>query len=80
MPTIARIGPYRVFFFRNERGEPPHVHIERESAVAKFRLDPVRLASSVGFTARELRRLEGLVLERRSRFLEAWVEHFGSQH
>ena len=79
MPTIGRIGPDRFLFFSNERGEPPHVHIEREESVAKFWLDPVRLASSSGFSARELRRLEPLVLEHRIRFVEAWHEFFGPQ-
>jgi hypothetical protein len=77
MPTIARIGPYRFFFFSNERGEPPHVHVERDDAIAKFWLDSVRLASSSGFPARELRRLEPVVLENRTRFLEGWHEFFG---
>jgi hypothetical protein len=80
MPTIARIGPYRFFFFSNERGEPPHVHVEREEAIAKFWLNPVRLASSSEFSARELRRLEPVVLENHTRFLEAWREFFGSEH
>ena len=24
MPTVLRWGPYRAFFYSNERGEPPH--------------------------------------------------------
>ncbi|HMD50258.1 MAG TPA: DUF4160 domain-containing protein [Bryobacteraceae bacterium] len=58
MPTIARLGPYRVFFFSNERLEPPHVHIQRERFLAKYWLEPISLASATGFSARELRRLE----------------------
>jgi hypothetical protein len=27
MPTILRWGPYRTFFYSNERGEPPHIHV-----------------------------------------------------
>ena len=44
MPTIARIGPYRFFFYGNEGSEPPHVHVQRERMLAKFWLDPVSLA------------------------------------
>ncbi len=36
MPTVTRIGAYRFFFFSNEGTEPPHVHVEREDALAKF--------------------------------------------
>jgi hypothetical protein len=43
MPTVLRSGPYRLFFYSGDRGEPPHVHVERESSVAKVWLDPVRL-------------------------------------
>ena len=47
MPTVLRIGgPYRFFFFAGDRGELPHIHVEREDKLAKFWLDPVRLQSS----------------------------------
>src|SRR5688572_3522127 len=44
MPTVARIGPYRFFFYGNEGTEPPHIHVQRERRLAKFWLDPVLLA------------------------------------
>ncbi|MCX5740383.1 MAG: DUF4160 domain-containing protein [Proteobacteria bacterium] len=76
MPTVARIGPYRFFFFSNEGVEPAHVHIQREQALAKFWLRPVVLASSSGFASHELRRLQGLVEEHREHFQESWREFF----
>jgi len=36
VPTILRDGPYRFFFFSNEGFEPPHVHVQRDRAIAKF--------------------------------------------
>lgn len=36
MPTVLHIGPYRYFFYSNERGEPAHIHIRRDRALAKF--------------------------------------------
>lgn len=60
MPTIESIGPYRFFFFAADRHEPPHVHVERDQHVAKFWLDPVRLAASGGFNAKELGRIQNL--------------------
>jgi hypothetical protein len=76
VPTVARIGPYRFFFFSNEGSEPPHVHVERDGSLAKFWLRPIALASWSGFTSHELRRLTGMVSENRSRFEEAWDEFF----
>ena len=76
MPTVARIGPYRFFFFSNEKGEPPHIHVQHERRLAKFWLDPVALASSSHFKAHDLRTVEGLVVENSQRFLTAWNEYF----
>ena len=79
VPTVARIGAYRFFFFSNEGSEPAHIHIQRERALAKFWLAPVVLASSSGFPSHELRRLQSIVEENRGRFEEAWREFFTSQ-
>jgi hypothetical protein len=49
MPTVLCLGPYRFFFYGDDREEPPHVHVEREDHLAKFWLEPVRLQRSVGF-------------------------------
>ena len=75
-PTVMRSGPYRFFFFSNEAGEAAHIHVQRERMLAKFWLQPVRLARSTGFSARELRRIEGIVKESEATLLEAWHEYF----
>ena len=36
MPTVLRIGAYRLFFFAGDRYEPAHIHIERDDNLAKF--------------------------------------------
>lgn len=76
MPTVLRAGPYRFFFFSNEGLESPHIHVQRDQALAKFWLSPVALASASGFSARELNRIEQLVAEARQDFEEAWREFF----
>lgn len=78
MPTVLRIGGYRFFFYSNESGEPPHIHVQRERLLAKFWLKPVSLASSSGFAAQELNKLLGLVESHQQVFVEAWNEFFGS--
>jgi hypothetical protein len=76
MPTINTIGPYRLFFYSAEGVEPPHVHIRRDRATAKFWLNPTRLAKSSRFSDHELRILHKLVDENQTEILAAWNEHF----
>ncbi len=76
MPTIMQIGPYRLFFYSADGGEPPHVHIERDAGIAKYWLGPVRLARSRGFAPAELRSMERMVREHEPKILEAWHEYF----
>jgi hypothetical protein len=76
MPTVLRVAGYRFFFFSGEGREPPHIHVESAGNYAKFWLRPVALARSVGYNAREIRRLRDLVVEHRDRFEEKWNEHF----
>jgi hypothetical protein len=80
MPTIARLGTYRVFFFSNERLEPPHVHIQREKSLAKYWREAISLVSATGFSARELRKLEQLATENQPGWLEAWHEFFSRRN
>jgi Domain of unknown function (DUF4160) len=76
VPTLAIIGPYRFFFWSNEGTEPAHVHVERDAETAKFWLDPVALAHASGFSARELRAIEKIVIEHGDVWKEAWNEYF----
>lgn len=78
MPTVLRSGPYRVYFYANDRNEPPHVHVERDENRAKFWLNPVRLFDSSGFSRAEINRLRALVVANESAFLRAWHEFFGN--
>ena len=76
MPTILRIGPYRFFFYAGDRDEPPHIHVERDTSISKFWLDPVRLQSSGGFGGSEIKRIQKLVEESREELLRGWNEYF----
>lgn len=77
MPTVLRIGSFRFFFYSNENNEPAHIHIQKDNCLAKFWLNPVVLASSVRFSAIELRQLSKLVKKNEKLFLERWNEYFG---
>jgi len=76
MPTVERINGFRFYFYSHEPNEPPHVHIDRGGATAKFWLDPVALARTVGYKPQELTALSVLVRQNRERFLEAWHAFF----
>ena len=78
MPTVLRIGPYRFYFYSADGSEPPHIHVERDGLIAKFCLNPVRLARSGGFGPTELREIERLASENTQLLQEAWNEYLGA--
>ncbi len=78
MPTILRIGPYRLFFYASDREEPIHVHVERGECLAKFWVDPVRLQKSIGFRRSEISRIAKIVYQYQGEIKEAWNEYFGN--
>lgn len=77
MPTVLRIEPYRFYFYSHEPNEPPHVHVDRDSSTAKFWLEPVSLANNIGFSAKDLRKVQAVVQEQKQFLLEAWNGYFG---
>jgi hypothetical protein len=78
MPRIRSIpGPYRFFFTSFHCSEPPHVHVEREDKTCKFWLEPLELARSHGFSARELSLIRRLIGTHLAAILEARCEHCG---
>lgn len=69
MPTVLRIGP--------DANEPPHVHVKRDQAQAKFWLEPqARLEWQRGFAARELNVMLKLAIEHREFLLGEWRGRF----
>lgn len=79
MPTVLRSGPYRFYFYSHEPNEPPHIHVDRDDLSAKFWIEPVGLARNLGFSAKELRRVQKVVHQHQADFLEAWHGYFGAQ-
>ena len=79
MPTVLRVGPYRVYFYSHDLSEPPHVHVDRDVQSAKFWLAPVALARNLGFSPKELRAVERMLIENEKDLLEAWNDHFRHQ-
>ena len=77
MPTVMIVGPYRVFLYSSDGGEPRHIHVERDDRVAKLWLEPVVLEASGGFSRRDINRIHRLVVAHQGELIDAWNEFFG---
>ena len=75
MPNVLRSGPYRFYFYSHETNEPPHVHVDNDELSAKFWLQPVGLARNFGFSPKELRRIQKLVIQHQEQLIGGleWV-------
>jgi len=76
MPTVLRLFGWRFHFYSDEGSEPPHIHVNTGDGECKFWLAPVRLARSENVKPLVMRRIEGVVVERETFFLEKWHEYF----
>ncbi len=76
MPTVLRLGPYRFYFYSHEPNEPPHIHVDHDNLSAKFWLEPVQLARNIGFSARDLRKLEQMIIDNHEELQEKPNEYF----
>ena len=76
MPTVLRYRGYRFYFYSHEPNEPPHIHVDKDNLSAKFWLSPVFLARNIGFSGKELRKIQSIVESNQTKFLEAWNEYF----
>jgi hypothetical protein len=78
MPTVLRVGPYRLYFYSHDLvNEPAHVHVDRDDLSAKFWLSPVALARNLGFGASELRRIERIIQDHHVELLTKWNNEYG---
>lgn len=71
-PQVYRERNYSFRMYFNEGHEPPHVHVVRGDAAAKFWLTPVAPVWNRGFHRGELRWILGQLTERRNFFMEQW--------
>lgn len=69
--------PLSVLFHQLRLQRAARVHVEREHKTCKFWLEPLGLARSHGFGARELNVIRRIVKTHRAVILEAWHEHCG---
>jgi hypothetical protein len=79
MPTVLRIGPYRFFFYADERQEPPHIHIVAAEKEAKYWLLPLQQSWNEGFRSGELKEIEAIIAVNLNLLLEAWNDFFSGR-
>ena len=75
-PTIHDEDGFRFRFWSIDRAEPPHVHVTKGGAQAKWWLDPIREQRSKGFNPSQRRRIRDILLQQQDRMLEQWHETF----
>lgn len=66
----------RCFFFSSDRTEPIHIHVKRDHKLAKFWLEPVRIAYNYGFSETELNRVADIVRKHETELSKAWHAYF----
>ena len=79
MPTILRVKGYQFYFYAQDSKEPPHVHVAKAGADAKFWLSPPRLAVNHGFRPHDLKEIAEITEENEAFVMEKWNEFFGPQ-
>jgi hypothetical protein len=76
MPTVLRVDGFRFFFYSNEGNEPAHIHVQKAEKYAKFWLNSIQVAESIGYNSKELQRIQNIITEHWELLQEAWNEHF----
>jgi len=79
-PTALRHGPYRFFFYSNERGESPHIHVTNGPGQVKVWLDDRQTlapGSRIALADHEVSEIRSLIKEHHEHLLEAWHDFFG---
>jgi hypothetical protein len=72
------LEPYRAFFYSNEGGEPPHIHVRSGDREAKFWLHDLSVAVNAGFPAHEIGAIIRHLRPQRDLLEGKWHEHFGN--
>lgn len=77
MPTILRSHGFQFYFYSHEPNEPPHVHVDKGGASAKFWLEhDVALAKNMGYSATDLRQIYRIIKDHQTFLLGKWNEYF----
>jgi hypothetical protein len=76
VPTILYEQGFRFSFFAADGHEPPHVHVTKGGADAKWWLETVTEAYNHGFTRSDRSKIRRIITEYREFLLEEWRRFF----
>jgi hypothetical protein len=76
MPKVLEINGFIFFFYSQEGNEPPHIHIRKAGATAKFWLSPIELVENNGFSPSQIRFIRKAIRDNQSDLLNAWFSFF----
>lgn len=81
MPQVFRLFGYVIFFWSNENGEPPHVHVSKGSpqkGATKIWMEKVpRLAhNNSHIPSKDLNRIMQWLAANRDMVIAEWYDHF----
>lgn len=75
MPTLY-IDGYKFRFYSSDLNEPPHIHVIKDSNVAKIWLEPIQVEYNRGYNSPTLNRILKLTEKYQDQLLESWNDHF----
>jgi len=78
-PVIHREGKYVFYFYTCGGNGPPHIYVHSGISGARYWLDPLDLAMSLGFNNHELKGIRQIIEAYREEFLELWGDYFRGQ-
>lgn len=73
MPTVLRIGPYRVIIFTNDH-PPAHVHVARDGRMVKVGLQPIQILEYDRELKKDLGKVKAIVEDNLQFLLDRWNE------
>jgi hypothetical protein len=74
MPTILRKDGFKFFFYANEH-MPKHIHVTKGDDFAKINLETLEIVTNY-FKTNELNKINKIIIENRTLFMEKWNEYF----
>ena len=75
MPTLYIEG-YKFRFYSSDLNEPPHIHVIKDSNVAKIWLESIQVEYNRGYNSPTLNRILKLTEKYQDQLLESWNDHF----
>ncbi len=78
MPTILIVFGWRLYFYSNERNEPPHIHCQKGDMECKYWLDETNFdiweAYSYNISPRDRREIRKIIFNNFEDIIREWYK------